>query len=109
MCSIPKSPDESQGLEIEFGGLLGAHQHDSAGSIVQLGRVGCCDGSHLLESRFEGGNLVEVNFLVLFVLLNYGGRSLRSRDSNRNDFILKKSRLDPKTNKETRRKKRCLF
>jgi len=78
MGGISKAPDEREGLEVKRGGLLGTHENQRAGTVVELGGVCGGDRADFLEGGLEGGDLVELDALVLLVLRDNRVRSAPS-------------------------------
>jgi len=91
---IPEAPDEGEGLEVEGGGLLGTHEDQRAGTVVELGGVGGRDGANLLEGRLQRGDLVKFDSLVLLVLGDDGVWGAPGpRDSDGHNFTTEDASL----------------
>mmetsp|Transcript_62073 Transcript_62073/g.147072 ORF Transcript_62073/g.147072 Transcript_62073/m.147072 type:complete len:262 (+) Transcript_62073:1078-1863(+) len=69
LSGIGKASDTSQWLDSQLLGLVGAHQHEGCGSVVERRGVGGGHGAILLERRSERSQLVEVDPPGLFILL----------------------------------------
>lgn len=83
--------DLGEGLEAELFGFGGAHEDDGRSAIIEWGGVGSSDSSSTirLERGPESGDLVEHDFLVLFILGDDGLLALLVLDSDRDDLAVK--------------------